>query len=348
MSISNNFDFFIQWHLTERCNLACRHCYQSGGNRNEPTLTEIRAVVDEFADMLEAWSKAYGVSFSPAFNLTGGEPLLRSDLDPIVELIGETGASIYILSNGTLIDRGRAQRMAALGVKGVQVSFEGPQDIHDVIRGAGSWLAARSGVENLIDAGIPVTLNVTLSRLNAGRMAEMVSLAAELGAQRLGFSRLVPVGRGLELAEAMLTPDEVRNLYAELLAVDIPGLEIVTGDPVAAQMHAPSPARRGETPLGGCAAGVSGLTLLPDGTILPCRRLEIPLGNIRSDSLREVWATSEVLASLRDQSLYQGRCGACDRWSGCRGCRAIAWAWTRARGGEGCLASDPQCFIGQP
>jgi MoaA/NifB/PqqE/SkfB family radical SAM enzyme len=344
MSISNNFDFFIQWHLTERCNLACRHCYQSGGNRSEPTPLEIRAIVAEFVDMLEAWSEAYGVSFSPAFNLTGGEPLLRSDLDQIVELIGETGASIYILSNGTLIDRGRAKRMAALGVKGVQVSFEGPQDVHDVIRGEGSWLAARSGVENLIDAGIPVTLNVTLSRLNAGRMAEMVSLAAELGAQRLGFSRLVPVGRGLELAEAMLTPDEVRNLYAELLAVNIPSLEIVTGDPVAAQMHSPSPSSGG-APLGGCAAGVSGLTLLPDGTILPCRRLEIPVGNVHTDSLREVWATSEVLASLRNQSLYHGQCGVCERWSGCRGCRAIAWACSRVLESGDYLASDPQCFI---
>lgn len=345
MAINTDFDFFIQWHLTERCNLACRHCYQSDANRSEPALSEIRAVVGEFADMLEAWSEAYGVSFSPAFNLTGGEPLLRSDLNQIVELIGETGASVYILSNGTLIERGWAERMAALGVKGVQVSFEGPQDIHDSIRGKGSWLAARSGVENLLDAGIPTTLNVTLSRLNAGRMMEMVSLAAAFGAQRLGFSRLVPTGQGRELAETMLTADEVRKLYAELLAVDIPGLEIVTGDPVAAQMHAPSTQTIGGAPLGGCAAGVSGLTLLSDGVILPCRRLEIPLGNIRTDSLREVWATSEVLASLRDQRLYQGRCGACDRWSGCRGCRAIAWAASKVCGGEDYLASDPQCFI---
>ena len=345
MSISNDFDFFIQWHLTERCNLACRHCYQSGVNRSEPTLPEIRAVVAEFADMLEAWSEAYGISFSPSFNLTGGEPLLRSDLDQIVELIGKTGASVYILSNGTLIERSWAERMAALGVKGVQVSFEGPQDVHDSIRGTGSWLAARSGVANLLDAGIPVTLNVTLSRLNAGRMMEMVSLAAAFGAQRLGFSRLVPAGQGRELAETMLTPNEVRKLYAELFAVDIPGLEIVTGDPVAAQMHAPSTQNIGGAPLGGCAAGVSGLTLLSDGAILPCRRLEIPIGNIRTDSLREVWATSEVLASLRDQSLYQGRCGACDRWSGCRGCRAIAWAASKVCGGEDYLAPDPQCFI---
>ena len=345
MSISNDFDFFIQWHLTERCNLACRHCYQSGGQRSEPSLPEIRAVVAEFADMLRAWSEAYGISFSPAFNLTGGEPLLRSDLDRIIELIGETGASVYLLSNGTLIDGNRAKRMAR-EVKGVQVSFEGPRDIHDVIRGKGSYLAARSGVDHLLDAGIIVTLNATLSRLNAGRMREMVSLAEEMGVQRLGFSRLVPAGRGQELAEMMLTADEVRNLYEELLAVDIPGLEIVTGDPVAVQMHAPSPRSIGGAPLGGCAAGVSGLTLLPDGTILPCRRLEIPIGNIHTDSLREVWATSEVLTALRDKDRYRGRCGACDRWSGCRGCRAIAWACSRSRGSENYLASDPHCFIG--
>jgi radical SAM protein with 4Fe4S-binding SPASM domain len=144
----------------------------------------------------------------------------------------------------------------------------------------------------------------------------------------------------------MLDPDEVAALYRRVFSLSVPDLQVVTGDPVAWQMLAGASGPSGCTPLGGCAAGVSGLTLLPDGTILPCRRLEVPLGNVRTDSLREVWATSEVLCRLRTQSLYRGKCGSCPRWSGCRGCRAIAWACSAAAGeGGDYLAADPQCFI---
>ncbi len=99
------------------------------------------------------------------------------------------------------------------------------------------------------------------------------------------------------------------------------------------------------SPLGGCAAGVSGLTILPDGTITPCRRLPVPIGNIGKDSLRELWVTSPVLESLRDRSQYQGKCGSCKRWANCRGCRAIAYAYSQLKGEGNLLAEDPQCFL---
>ncbi|NIM05174.1 MAG: SPASM domain-containing protein, partial [Armatimonadetes bacterium] len=104
------------------------------------------------------------------------------------------------------------------------------------------------------------------------------------------------------------------------------GLMLVTGDPVASQFSVPDAEDGGTTALGGCAAGISGFSLLSDGTVLPCRRLPVSLGNVREDSVREIWATSEVLNSLRDRSRYKGKCASCPRWASCRGCRAIAYA----------------------
>jgi len=75
--------------------------------------------------------------------------------------------------------------------------------------------------------------------------------------------------------------------------------------------------------------------------VLPCRRLHVPIGNVRDDSLRQLWATSEVLQALRDRSFYKGKCAHCSRWANCRGCRAIAHAVTGDY-----LAEDPGCFIG--
>ena len=345
MSISNNADFFIQWHLTERCNLRCRHCYQNDGNTDEMSLREIKETIGEIEDMLNAWSENYGIGFSRSFNITGGEPFLHEDIFEILEDLRRRGFDVYLLSNGILINREKARLLSWLGVRGVQVSIEGPEKIHEMIRGKGSFQASLKGVGCLLDEGMKVTLNVTLSEVNADYFMDIVGLAASSGVQRLGFSRLVPSGRGAGLLKKMLSRDKVEALYKKIFSLKIEGLDLVTGDPVASQMSGDGRDAGGSVAMGGCAAGVSGFTILPDGTITPCRRLTLPVGNVRKDDLREVWATSEVLLSLRDKGSYRGKCGDCRRWAGCRGCRAIAYAYSQSRGYNDFLADDPQCFI---
>lgn len=345
MSIRNEFDFLIQWHITERCNLRCRHCYQEGAHGAELSFDEIREVLDEIVNMFDAWRDAYGMTFSPSFNITGGEPFLRKDLLDILRMISEQGYDIYILTNGVLVTKERARALADLGIRGVQVSIEGTEEVHDSIRGKGSFAASARGIDHLLDAGLAVNVNATLSALNADSMEKIAAFASHAGVRRVGFSRLVPSGQGESLISEMLTAQQVKALYESLFSLGIPGLEIVTGDPVAMQTKISLDNDIGPTAVGGCAAGVSGLTLLSDGTIVPCRRLNVPLGNVRTDSLREVWAASPVLEALRDRSRYSGRCGKCKRWANCRGCRAIAWAWSRSLGKDDFLADDPQCFL---
>lgn len=345
MAITEGHDFFIQWHLTERCNLRCSHCYQDGKRTEELSASEAFDVVDEVHELINEWSEAYGMEFSPSFNITGGEPLLRNDIFRLLNYINKKGFSIYLLSNGIFIDKQKAQRLADTAVKGVQVSIEGPEHIHEGIRGKGSFSASMKGVVNLLDAGLTVTLNTTLSEINAGSFMDIIDIASREGVQKLGFSRLVPSGRGAGLLSHMLQTEKVKDLYSHIFSAKTNGLKIVTGDPVASQMKQSDSEDTGYIPCGGCAAGVSGLTILSDGTIVPCRRLPISLGNVRKDSLREVWACSEVLGALRDRERYKGKCGACPRWAQCRGCRAIAYAYSQSKGRDDFLAEDPQCFI---
>jgi radical SAM protein with 4Fe4S-binding SPASM domain len=346
MPAGDSFDFFIQMHLTERCNLRCKHCYQTGRSVDEMSFSEVKEAIGEISETLGEWKDAYDVDYSPSFNVTGGEPFLRSDLPDILSEIRNRGFDIYLLTNGILIDGKKAKELVDIGVKGVQVSIEGPEEIHESIRGAGSFSSSVMGVRNLLEAGIPVTLNVTLSSVNAGHFMDIIQFASELGVQKVGFSRLVPSGRGKAMAKQMLSAEKVKELYKRIFSADTGDLKIVTGDPVASQLRAEDDGSdKGVIPLGGCAAGVSGLTILPDGTLVPCRRLYIPIGNIRKDSFREVWATSEVLEAIRDRSKYKGKCGSCRRWANCRGCRAIAYAFSKSKGKNDFLAEDPQCFI---
>jgi radical SAM protein with 4Fe4S-binding SPASM domain len=309
------------------------------------SLPEIKEVVNEVSETLKEWKEEYGIEFSPSFNITGGEPFLRNDIFEVLKEIRSRGFDIYILSNGILIDRERAKILSDLAISGVQVSIEGPEKIHEKIRGKGSFSSALKGVRHLLDQGITVTLNITLSDINADYFMEMVELSSAIGVQRLGFSRLVPSGRGKSLLPNMLKKERVKELYETIIPLKINGLDIVSGDPVLSQMFSTDKKDHGSIATGGCAAGLSGVTILQDGTITPCRRLDIPIGNIRKDSLREVWATSEVLLKLRDRKSYKGRCRSCSRWASCRGCRAIAYAYSCSKGENDFLSEDPQCFI---
>jgi len=346
MALTDPLNFFAQLHLTARCNLRCRHCYQAEQSGNELTTGEISDLLSEIREALQAWEESYGIAFSPAVSLTGGEPLLRDDLFEVVRAFRQAEFAVAVLSNGTLIGEDEARRFADLGVRAVQVSLEGLETVHDAIRGPGTFRAALLGIDHLVAAGLTVTANMTLSRLNASEVLPLACFVATRGVQRLGFARIVPAGRGCDLREAALSAAETQRLYHEIAAVRITGLEFVTGDPVASCLLWPPAVDPGlSVAAGGCAAGVAGITILEDGTLLPCRRLPVPIGNIRNDSLREVWATSPILARLRCRAEYRGRCGACARWAACRGCRAIAWEDSRARGGDDICADDPQCFL---
>jgi radical SAM protein with 4Fe4S-binding SPASM domain len=345
MATNEPFDFFVQWHVTEKCNLACRHCYQDGRRADELSFLEIKKTVAETSDMIDAWSDAYGTAFSRSMNITGGEPLLRPDLFEILAEIKQRKFAVYLLTNGVLLNAKHAAKLAELGVDGVQVSIEGAEEVHDTIRGKGSFAASKKGIRHLVDAGLTVTLNVTLSRINVSSLKEVVAFGSRVGARRIGFSRLVPSGKGAALLAQMLGPEQVKELYASLRDVKIDGLELVTGDPVASQMKLPVEGDAGNVAVSGCAAGVSGLTILPNGDVSPCRRMPVVIGNVRRDSLRELWASSPVLTALRNREQYTGKCGTCNRWALCRGCRAIAYAYSRSSGGNDFLADDPQCFF---
>lgn len=347
MTISSKpIEFFFQWHLTERCNLRCKHCYQEGSQIGEVSLSQAKKIVNIAFDTIKGWSDTYEINFSPSFNVTGGEPFLSSFLPDILRYLQIKEFKLFLLTNGTMIDREKAHMLAAIPIEGVQVSIEGPEAVHDRIRGKGSFKKAMVGVGHLLDAGLVVTLNMTISEINYAYLQDLIELASSVGAQRLGFSRLVPYGRGKDLIRRIIPQQKLRQVYEDILAIRNNKVSIATGDPVASQIDSTIiDDGHADIPLGGCAAGVSGITILPDGTLTPCRRLGIPVGNILTDPLREIWAASPVLELLRTKSAYKGKCGTCARWSQCRGCRAIAYAYSLSQGIGDYLAEDPQCFI---
>ncbi len=343
-----SFDFFIQWHLTERCNLRCRHCYQEATPTKDMNADQVKQEIDGAADMFKAWEEEQDISVSPSIHFTGGEPLIHLGLWSILAHAAAKGFRTALLSNGTLITEENANKISELGVCDTQISLEGPPEIHDSIRGTGSFAAAAKGINILAKTGNMVSANVTLSRFNFDKIEETAGLAREMGCYGIGFSRLVPCGSAKEILAYLLTASEIREAYAKVMALNTPDFEVSSSDPLAGILagNVPSPAYG--LSLSGCSAAFFGVTIASDGAVMPCRRMNIKLGNLKKKSLRSIWATSPLLWKLRKREEYHGSCGRCSFWPVCRGCRAVAYAYSQALGSPDLFADDPQCWLAAP
>jgi radical SAM protein with 4Fe4S-binding SPASM domain len=305
----------------------------------------VKHEIDGATEMFQAWEAEHDVTVTPSIHFTGGEPLLYKGLWDVVAYAREQGYAVALLSNGCLVTAADASRASGLGVSDIQVSLEGPEGLHDSIRGRGSFRKAARGVELLVNAGNRVNANVTLSRLNYDTIEETLEVAKKLGCHGIGFSRVVPCGRGKEFIESLLSPQELKHAYQKIAALNSPAYEVHIGDPLAGTLDDADPPVEHCLTLGGCSAGFSGVTITSDGSVMPCRRIGLVAGNLKEKSLRAIWAGSDLLWQLRRRESYRGACGSCPRWSSCRGCRAVAYAYSVAQGKPDLFADDPQCWL---
>ncbi|MBU2601802.1 MAG: radical SAM protein [Actinobacteria bacterium] len=328
-------EFYFQWHITERCNQRCAHCYhESYSSRGELTLPELQDVFAEMERALKAWNRI------GSFSLTGGEPFMRRDeLYALTDLLDSSDAVGYydILTNGALIgsdDVGRLRDSAKL--RRVQVSLEAPtpQD-NDAIRGSGSFATTLSANDRLKAAGLEVAVMMTIARHNKDSLSAMIDLLAEHGVDTFATERFIPEGAGAELGDAMLSSEEARETFelVHRLGVAERRLRVLMYRPLFALVDRDDP-----TVGAMCSVGTNALTVMHDGTVYPCRRLPIPLGNILEEGLFKIWYDSEFLWKVRDPGNIQG-CRDCVLVPLCRGCRAMA----HFASGD-CFASDPHCW----
>lgn len=325
---------FLQMHITKECNLSCSHCYDASSyypDSDELTTEEATAVIKEFASFASLHCRS-GIVY-----LTGGEPLLRGDVYGLLETCRVYGLTTRLLTNGTLVDASVARRIRDCGTTSVQVSIDGLQATHDAVRGPGTYEDAVRGIDNLVSFGVPVTVMTTAGKHNACELNVLWTDMVERGVRRLAFGRLVPAGRGRELGGMLLSPDECSRLFHAALDFErAHRVEVVKRDPLWRVFdHACYPG----CATTGCSIGLNGLCVLQDGTVLPCRRLPVPVGNIREESIHSIWTGSPVLSSLKDRELT-GRCGSCRLRMKCGGCRGVAYALTGDYSSE-----DPQCFL---
>ena len=274
-------------------------------------------------------------------SLTGGEPFLRrDDLYALIDRIDRSDLLNYydILTNGSLITEEEAKKLARQPkLRRVQVSLEGATaETNDAVRGTGSFDSTIKAIRHMSKAGIDVSIMTTISRLNCTEIPEVIKLAGDEGVVTLALERLIPEGAGEGLTDQVLSPDELRDLYQQIYAIAVNGapVRVLLYRPLFA-LIAPDDHTVGAL----CSAGNNALTIMPDGTVYPCRRLPIPIGNVLTDGFFKIWYGSDVLWRLRNPRNLGGKCGDCSLLTQCRGCRAMAYFSTGDY-----MAEDPQCW----
>jgi MoaA/NifB/PqqE/SkfB family radical SAM enzyme len=192
----------VAWEVTRSCNLACAHCRASalcGPYEGELTTEEAFRLVDQIAELGR-----------PILILTGGEPLLRADIWEIAERAMARGLHAVMAPNGTLVTPEVAARMREVGIRRISISIDYPNaEEHDVFRGVpGAFEGALDGVRNAIAAGVEVQINSTITKMNVRHLPALLELAERVGAVSFHPFMLVPTGRGKELEEQELPPEE--------------------------------------------------------------------------------------------------------------------------------------------
>lgn len=321
--------FTLQWHITERCNLRCKHCYQNEDYiKREFSLEEKKEIIDELVLFCKKIEK------NPRIAFTGGEPfLVKDELFSLLEYCKEKYPFLKssILTNGTLLNREDVKKLVDLNVDYVQVSLDGGiRETHEFVRGFGNFDKALNAISLLKEEGMKTAVMFVFHRKNYKEVPQLISLCDELRVNFLGITELVPIGRGNGVRDLLLTPSETRRLLIQIAEIQVELIK--SGRTLSIDMKRPLwvlirnrfPEMKDKIG-GGCAAGFSGLALLPNGDVMACRRINQVIANIKDQNFFEIWYSSKELWDLRERDSL-GECSRCKFNKECSGCKATSLA----------------------
>ena len=319
--------------LTYRCPLRCPYC-------SNPTDYPRHAEALGTEDWLRIFGEAEALGVVQ-LNLTGGEPLLRDDLEPLVEGARRLDLYTNLITSGIPLSRERLAGFRALGLDNVQVS------IQDVSAAASDRIAGVRAFDRKLqvarwvkELGFPLTLNVVLHRQNLDRVAEVIALAESLGADRLELANTQYLGWALVNRRSLLPTRAQLDAAREVARAARRRLQgrmevlFVTPDYYA---EVPKACMDGW--------GRRFLVVAPDGLVLPCHAAHtlpgLTFDSARSRSLADIWRDSAAFGAFRGEAWMPEPCRSCERRAiDFGGCRCQAFHLT----GDA-RATDPACSL---
>ena len=328
--------FYIQWHITNLCNLRCRHCYQDDfSKKNDLDWAGLKKVCDNLLNTMKVWDK------TACIHLTGGEPLLKPELFPLLNHLNQQSMveELGIITNGLPIDREMMRRLSDFPkLKKIKISLDGADaETNDSIRQQGTFEKVMHNLPLIKETGrFEILFMFTAMKRNLRSLPSLFRFCQDIGIDGLIIERFIPLGRGREVMDEVLSKEEWKEMIgmlSDFISIEeeysffpYQAFQISFGGEELELLGAP------------CVVGVDGLCIMPEGNVFPCRRFPISIGNLLETPLKQIWEESEILEKLRRKENLKGKCGSCEMEE-CRGCRSLALALTGDYLGE-----DPHCW----
>ncbi len=318
--------FSLQWHVTQACDLHCRHCYDRTA-RTIPSLAQGLDVLRQLQVFCQKRRVGGQISF------TGGNPFLHPNFFEFYRAATDLGFGTVVLGNPVAEEK--LEQLSAIGPpRYYQISLEGLEEHNDEIRGPGNFRRVLGFLETLRQFQIPSTVMLTLTRANLRQVLPLAEILRPL-ADGFTFNRLALFGEGAQLELPEL------KAYQAFLAEY---LEAVSHNPVLNlkdNLFNILLEQEGLEPFGGCTgfgcgAAFNFLTLLSDGEVHACRKMPSWIGNLKEAGLEELYESAAAQRYRRGCA----SCRDCPLHPTCGGCLAV----TASLGGDPFTERDPFCF----
>ena len=334
--------FAIQWHITDVCDQRCKHCYIFSEGHHCLVTTPLDELEKTYTQIKGFCEK---IERTPYIYLTGGDPILHPNFWELLQMFKADGTRFCIMGNPFHLTDEVCKRMKDCGCVKYQLSLDGLEKTHDMFRKKGSYQTTLEAIKTIKRSGMWCAVMSTVSKTNMHEIPALIDLVDELGVDVFAVGRYCPTSTDkaydkdihippLEYREFLQTcwekyeqhksskttfqlKDHLWSLFLyEKGLLKLPDCDKITD---------------------GCNCGRNHITILSNGDIYACRRMESKVGNVNENNLYEVW-NSENMNAYRQYDKFT-KCSKCELKNICRGCPSVTYGYT-----HNMYDSDPQCW----
>ena len=335
-------DFFaFQWHILDDCDQRCKHCYIFSEENDKELITmkweEMEIVLENCLEMCEKTNR------TPYFSITGGDPILHPNFWDLLEKLHEKNIHYSILGNPFHLTPEVCKRLKDLSCRQYQLSLDGLRETHDYFRKPGSFDITLEKIKVLQDAGVRASIMTTVSKTNISEITGIIDTAVEHEAGLFSFARYCPTS--IEKS-AQMTAEEYHKLLEDVWEKYQEYKDSKTFFTLKDHLWTLFLYEKGlfkipenlksDVIYDGCNCGNSHLTILPNGDVFACRRMDSKVGNALDERMYDIFM--ENMDDYRKFEEFE-KCSKCELLRFCRGCPAVSYGYT-----HNMYSPDPQCW----